>query len=186
MVSIKKIFLLTALVGLVSFSQVSAQIYMLENPSVRFFSDALIEDITATNTNAQGLVNFGDKSFSFRVPIKNFEFAKDLMKEHFNENYMESEKFPYGIFKGTINGNYDLSKDGTYEVTAEGVLTIHGVEQKRTLPSKLVVRGSAVSLESVFMVKLVDHDIEIPQLVFQNIAEEIEVTIKSNLVPYKK
>jgi len=186
MVTINRLFALTAFVAVVSFSEVSAQIYMLQNPSVSFFSDALIEDITATNTNAQGLVNFGDQSFTFRVPIKNFDFAKDLMKEHFNENYMESEKFPYGIFKGTINGSYDLSKDGTYEVTAEGVLTIHGVEQKRTLPSRLSVKGTSVNLESVFVVKLVDHDIEIPQLVFQNIAEEIEVKIKSDLVAYKK
>lgn len=186
MVSINKIFLLIALVGFGSFSQVSAQIFMLDNSTIRFFSDALIEDITATNANAQGLINFGDKSFSFRVPIKNFEFAKELMKEHFNENYMESEKFPYGIFKGAINGNFDLSKDGTYEVTAEGVLTIHGVEQKRALPAKLIVQGNVLSLESVFLVKLVDHDVEIPQLVFQNIAEEIEVTIQSGLVPYKK
>jgi len=163
-----------------------AQIYMLESSNVRFFSDALIEDITATTTSAQGLVNVADKTFSFRVPIKTFEFAKDLMKEHFNENYMESEKYPYGTFKGSVVGNFDFTKNGVYEVTAEGILSIHGVEQKRSLPSKLFVEGKVVRLESVFMVKLVDHDIEIPQIVFQNIAEEIEVTIKSDLVPYKK
>jgi polyisoprenoid-binding protein YceI len=164
----------------------SAQLYMMDNSIVTFFSDALIEDITATTKASQGLINASDKSFSFRVPIKTFEFAKDLMKEHFNENYMESEKFPYGTFKGTIDGNFDLTKNGVYEVVAKGVLGIHGVEQERSLPSKIFVEGSVVRLESVFIVKLVDHNIEIPQIVFQNIAEEIEVTVKSDLVPYKK
>lgn len=165
---------------------VSGQIYMMENSTVRFFSDALIEDITAVNSNTQGLINFGDRSFSFRVPIKSFEFAKELMKEHFNENYMESHKHPYGAFKGSIKGQFDIEKNGTYEVTAEGILNIHGIDQPRSIPARLIVNGKSVKLESVFMVKLVDHEIEIPQIVFQNIAEEIEVTVKSDLAPYKK
>jgi polyisoprenoid-binding protein YceI len=185
----KKTPKLTFAVFLVLFAYagtVKAQIYMLESANVRFFSDALIEDITATTTSVQGLINVSDKSFSFRIPIKTFEFAKDLMKEHFNENYMESEKYPYGTFKGSIAGNFDFTKNGVYEVTANGALNIHGVERERSLPSKLFVEGSVVRLESIFMVKLVDHDIEIPQIVFQNIAEEIEVTVKSDLIPYKK
>lgn len=181
-----KCLLPLCLVLLLSTAPVGAQILMMENSTIRFFSDALIEDITATTSGAQGLVNTSDKSFSFRVPIKSFEFAKDLMKEHFNENYMESEKHPYGTFKGSITGDFDVTKNGTYEVTADGQLNIHGIEQPRTLPARLIVDGKSVKLESVFMVKLVDHDIEIPQIVFQNIAEEIEVTVKSDLVPYKK
>ncbi len=163
-----------------------AQIYSLSDPNIRFFSSAPLEDIEAVNKSGQGLINTGDNSFSFRIPIKGFKFAKQLMQEHFNENYMESDKFPYGTFKGNIEGNYDLQKSGTYEVNAIGTLNIHGVEQQRTLPAKLVVDGDKISLESVFNVKLEDHSIEIPTLVFQNIAEVIEVTVKSGLVLYSK
>lgn len=178
--------ILTLPVILLGLADLHAQIYSLHQPQIRFFSSAPLEDIEAVNQSAQGLLKIDDNTFTFRVPIKGFKFAKSLMQEHFNENYMESDKFPYGTYKGKIEGGYDLEKEGTYEVNTTGELKIHGVEQSRTLPAKIIVNDGEISIESVFSVKLVDHSIEIPTLVFQNIAEVIEVTVKSDLVLYKE
>lgn len=181
-----KLYKLTVFAVLLLPGVLKAQIYSLDQPFVRFFSHAPMEDIEAVNHSTQGLINVKDNSFTFRVPIKGFKFAKALMQEHFNENYMESDKYPYGTFKGTIRGNYDITRDGVYEVEAAGKLNIHGIEQERTIPAKIVVEDGKPRLETIFNVKLEDHDIEIPKIVFHNIAEVIEVTVKSGLVLYKK
>lgn len=104
------------------------------------------------------------------------------MQEHFNENYMESGKFPNATFKGTIEGTFDLNKNGSYPVTAKGELDIHGIKQQRTIPATIEVKDKSVKISSKFKVKLADHKIEIPTIVFNKIAEEIEVSIQSDLV----
>ena len=122
----------------------------------------------------------------FKVPIGAFEFEKDLMKEHFNENYMETEKFPKGSFNGIINGDIDYSQDGTYPAKAVGKLVIHGVGKDRTMEGNVVVKDGTISLVSELMVKLADHDIAIPKVVVKNIAEEVLVKIKTDFIPYEK
>lgn len=151
--------------------------YKLSKSEVSFFSHTSMEDISALNKETQGIVDFDFKNFIFKVPVKSFKFDSQLMEDHFNENYMESEKYPEATFKGTIQGNYDLKKDGEYPVNAVGDLTIHGVTQKRTIPATIVVKNGVPAFKSKFDVKLADHDIEIPTLVFQKLAEVIEVKI---------
>ncbi len=182
----KKITYICLTLALGTMSVAHAQIYTMKDANVGFFSDAVLEDIAATNMASQGVVNFQDKSFSLRIPIKSFKFERELMQEHFNENYMESEKYPYSTFKGSIDGDFDVNKDGDYNVTATGILSIHGVDMQRTIPAAIHVKKGAITIESKFMVKLADHKIEIPTIVFQKIAEEIEVTVNSAMVPYKK
>jgi polyisoprenoid-binding protein YceI len=108
------------------------------------------------------------------------------MQQHFNENYMESEKYPYAIFKGRIIEELDLSKPGVYSVNASGTLTIHGVDQDRKLSGKLTVGENSLVLETSFDVMLIDHKIEVPKLVFKKIAEKIEVSANINYTPYVK
>jgi polyisoprenoid-binding protein YceI len=182
----KKVSYICLALAFLAMQQAKGQIYTMKDATVSFFSDATLEDIAATNSASQGVVNFQEKSFSFRIPIKSFKFERDLMQEHFNENYMESEKYPYGTFKGSIEGPFDIAKDGDYTVSATGVLNIHGVEIQRTIPTTIHVNKGSFSVESKFMVKLADHKIEIPTIVFQKIAEEVEVTVSSPLVVYKK
>jgi hypothetical protein len=158
-----------------------AQVYMLQNAQVSFFSDAPLEDITAVCQGVVGALDLSGRSFLFRVPIKQFQFPNSLMQEHFNENYLESEKYPNGTFKGKIEGAFDLKKDGEYPVTAVGELNIHGVAQNRSLPATLVVKNGQPSLQAKFTIKLADHKIDIPKVVFQKIAEQVEVTITSEL-----
>ena len=156
--------------------------YKLENATVDFFSDAPLEDIQAINKTTVGIVDTKTDNFTFRIKIKDFVFDSGLMQGHFNENYMESEKFPHGTFKGEIKGDYSLKKDGIYSVVAFGEMNIHGVVKKVEIPVNIIVKKSKVSFKSEFKLALEDYGIEIPTVVFQKIAEIIDVKIESELV----
>jgi polyisoprenoid-binding protein YceI len=119
----------------------------------------------------------------FQVPVKSFKFEKQLMKEHFNENYMESDKYPRADYKGVIAdlSKVNFAKDGTYNVTSNGKLTIHGVTKDVTAPGTITVKGSSVTVNSKFSVKPADYKISIPKLVEGKIANSIEVTVNSIL-----
>lgn len=109
------------------------------------------------------------------------------MQQHFNDNYLESEKYPYATFKGKIAEDIDFSKPGNYEANATGVLNIHGVDQKRTLNGKITIsQDGSTQLSTKFTVMLVDHKIDIPKIVFNKIAEKIAVSANFNYQPFKK
>ncbi len=109
-----------------------------------------------------------------------FIFPNKLMEEHFNENYIESEKYPNSTFKGKFQEVIDFKKEGVYEVSAKGILEMHGVKQERVIKGKLTVGKDQLTFVVNFDVKLVDHKIEIPTLVMTKIAESL--TIKNRFV----
>jgi polyisoprenoid-binding protein YceI len=109
------------------------------------------------------------------------------MEEHFNENYMESDKIPYSTLDAVIKEKIDFTKDGVYDVTLVGTLDLHGVKVPREVKGKLTVKGGApVSATADFMVKLSDHKIKIPSVVGVNIAEELKVDVAFDFVKYEK
>jgi polyisoprenoid-binding protein YceI len=116
----------------------------------------------------------------FQVPVKSFKFEKQLMQEHFNESYMESDKFPKAEFKGKMNAT-DLSKDGTYKTVVNGKLTIHGVTKDVQIPGTIIVKGAELTLNAKFNVATADYNIQIPSVAKGKIANQIEVTINSVL-----
>jgi hypothetical protein len=159
-----------------------AQKYTADKAFISFFSDAAIEDITAENTKVATIFNAATGDIVYSVPIKDFKFAKSLMQEHFNEKYMESEKFPKATFQGKLIG-FDMGKGGPQEARAQGKLTIHGVTKDIDVPGTFEVAGKKVNMKSKFMVKVADYNITIPQLLFQNIAEQVEVTVDFTYKP---
>lgn len=166
---------------LVAFAGV-AQKYTAEKAFISFYSDAPLEDITAENKKATTLFNASTNDLVFSVPMKEFKFEKALMQEHFNEKYIESEKFPKSTFQGKVDG-FDAKKSGEQQVTAKGKLTIHGVTKDIDVPGTMEVSGNKINMKSKFMVKVADYNITVPQLVFQNIAEEVQVTIDFTYKP---
>jgi polyisoprenoid-binding protein YceI len=108
------------------------------------------------------------------------------MQKHFNENYLESEKFPNATFKGKINEAINFTKAGVYQVSASGILNIHGVNQERTIKGSITVGEGIINLNSKFDVLLIDHKINIPKLVFKKIAEKIAVSARVTYIPNKK
>jgi hypothetical protein len=153
-----------------------SDIYSTKQGSITFFSSAPLEDIEAKNSKVISLINTSNNEIAVRVPIKQFQFRNRLMQEHFNENYMESERYPHATFKGKINEVIDFQKPGTYDVSSTGILNIHGVNQKRTLKGKLTIGNPEMTLTTQFDVLLEDHEIKIPKIVFNKIAEKIAVT----------
>ena len=151
-----------------------AQKYGAESSVVSFFSDGAIEDIAASNAKSMSIFNATTGDIVFSIPIKDFEFEKSLMKEHFNEKYMETEKFPKATFQGKITG-FQTTVAGEQPAKAAGKLTMHGVAKEIELAGTVEFNNGKVVMKSKFIVKLEDYKIAIPQLLWQNIAEEIEV-----------
>ncbi len=177
----KNIIFITCI--LVSFTG-AAQKFKSSSSNIKFYSDAPLEDIEAFNTAATSIVDLDTKAIVIVVPIKSFDFKKELMQEHFNENYLESDEFPNAIFKGKLidwSGTEGLSK-----AKAEGTLEIHGVTQEVTIEGDLTKEGESLALSTVFNVKLEDYDVKIPKAVFYKIAEEVEVTANLEYAPYEK
>lgn len=164
----------------------SAQVWKSKKDDTRisFFSETPIENIQAESKSALSLIK--SDSVIFTVRNTSFEFEKALMQEHFNENYMESSKYPVSTFKGKINENIDLTKNGTYPVTCTGLLSLHGVSKTYTFKGTITVKGDEVNLKSEFDVKLVDHKIDRPQMVVKNIAEIIRVKVDCKYLAFKK
>jgi polyisoprenoid-binding protein YceI len=179
--NMKRLFSLVAATSLSA--SLCAQVFMGEGSSIRMFSAAPLENIEATSNSVGAAINTQSGKVYFKVNVRTFTFENSLMQEHFNENYIESEKYPYAIFDGTVKDLPDLSKDGEYDVVLAGNFSLHGVTKAREIPAKLTVANGAIEGNAVFHVKCADHKIKIPRLVVKNIAEEVEVTVKSHMTP---
>lgn len=162
-------------------TQLYAQKYIARTGKVTFFSSTPVENIEAFNNETASVIDASNGDFAFQLPIKSFRFEKALMQEHFNENYMESSKYPKSTYVGKITNlsDVDFTKDGKYNVETEGKLTMHGVTQNVSIPATITVKGDEVTAHTKFMVKPEDYKIKIPGVVREKIAKEIEVTVNS-------
>ena len=162
-------------------------IYNAKSSLVVFKSDAPLEDIKAESKMLRGVIKPATKEFSFSVDIESFTgFNSDLQRIHFQENYMDEPAFPKAKFQGKIIEDNLFDAPGTYSVRAKGMLDIHGVQKERIIKGTLKVENGTAHLESTFSVPLSDHNIEIPKLVNQKIAEDITVTISIEFVKNSK
>ena len=157
----------------------TAQKVYTKNGKISFFSKSTVENISADNNGVVSVLDQSSGDLQFSVLMKGFHFRKSLMEEHFNENYVESDKFPKAVFKGRIT---DLSKvkfntDGNYEVTVTGELTLHGVTRSVTQTGTIHVSGGTITAISTIRLRLADYRISIPAVVKSNVAEVVEVTI---------
>ena len=177
----KKTILVSAM--LVSGLMLNAQLYKGNDKSViSFFSHTTMEDIAAKNTVSTPVLNSATGQFICQVANKGFEFKSALMMEHFNENYIESDKFPYCKFSGKIVEKVDYTKDGVTKITMDGNMDIHGVVKPRKIEGTLTVKGDEVTVDSKFLVVMKDHDIKIPEAVNTKLSENMELTVKAVLV----
>jgi polyisoprenoid-binding protein YceI len=154
-----------------------AQTYTSKNIKLALYSSTPLEDIRAATDKCTGVIIKDSREIAFQVAVKSFEFDRKLMQEHFNENYMESDRYPYAKFKGVLDQQIDWNKDGIYNVTVTGMLTVHGIDKKRTVPGKISISNGQVEVSTEFKVACVDHGIKIPKLVFTKIAEQINIKV---------
>jgi len=186
MIKRMKYLLAAALVCMMTVSA-SAQKYYTRDGKVSFHSDAPMEKIEAVNNKVSSVFDVTTGNVEFAVLIQSFHFEKALMEEHFNENYLESTKFPKATFKGQVANisAVDLTKSGKVPVKVSGDLTIHGVTKPVTIDGTLVVDGGKIQASAIFEVLVADYEIEIPKVVRENIAKVVEIRVEIDYKPLK-
>jgi polyisoprenoid-binding protein YceI len=174
-----KTFLLILTTSALLSLSAGAQNFITKNGKVSFFSKTDVENIDAVNNQAVSVINSQTGTVNFSLLVNGFLFKKALMQEHFNENYMESAKYPKATFKGTITdmSKVDFKKDGSYNVTVSGDLFIHNVTNKVTVPALIVVKGNTLSANASFKVNLDDYKVSVPSVVKNNISKTIELKV---------
>ncbi len=155
-----------------------AQLIMTKSGTISFHSHTLLEDIDAVNDHVLAVIDANKKSIAFSLLMKQFVFPRKLMQQHFNENYVESDKFPKATFSGAYTETADLTKDGTYTLKVNGKLSIHGVTKDVSLPATLTIQGGTITGNSTFKLNPTDYNIEIPFLVREKIEKENTVKVK--------
>jgi hypothetical protein len=165
------------------FSQ-EENLYFTNTGYVEFTSDAPLEIIKASSEKLTGILNVDDRSFTFSVPMNSFTgFNSAMQRTHFNENYLESDKFPNSTFSGKIIEEVDLTKPGNIRIRAKGQFMIHGIMQDRIIQCSVKTGTTSIEVNADFTVPLRDHDITIPSIVQQKIAEIILVNIRFTMKP---
>ncbi|MBK8883974.1 MAG: YceI family protein [Bacteroidales bacterium] len=161
------------------------QKYMTKNGFIGFYSHTPMEDIKGDNNQVASVLDTGTGEIVFQVLIKSFHFDRALMEEHFNENYMESDKYPKSTFKGKIANlsSVNFTKPGTYDVTIEGDLTIHNTTNKVSIKGTIEVVTGGINASSKFNVVPEDYKIEIPGVVKEKINKNLEVTVSMKYSP---
>ena len=169
------------LVCLLFSSQIFAQQYLSKNGNVSFFSEAPIENIEAVNKKATVVIDLRTGGFAFQIMIEDFIFPNSLMQEHFNESYMESDKFPNSTFTGVISdiSTLDLSKEQSIDVS--GNFLLHGINRQMNMTATISLKDEKLNISSQFDIVLDDFNIDIPKIMMYKIAEVINVTIEMNL-----
>jgi hypothetical protein len=180
---IKKSFLLILAISFSLAAMSQKGLFETRKSNVSFVSDAPLELIKASSKELRGFLNPEKRTFAFIIPSKSFEgFNSPLQQVHFSENYIEASKYPEATFKGKIIEQVDLNTDGEYLVRAKGALNIHGVEQERIIRVKIKIVKGIMVVSSEFSILLQEHNITIPKVVYQKIAEEIFIKVSMEMV----
>ena len=159
-----------------------SQVYAVKSSKVTFKSVAELELISAESTALTGLVDPNTKNFAFSVSNKSFDgFNSALQKEHFNDNYLESDKYPNTTFTGRIIDDIDFKKYGIYTIRVKGMFKVKGVTREELIRGTLEVSSAGIKLNTSFSILLSDYEIRIPRIVNQKIAPDIQIAIQANL-----
>jgi polyisoprenoid-binding protein YceI len=162
--------------------------YFTKTGTIRFFASTDLENVEATNKIVTAVLDIKTGAIQFSAPMKAFEFRKGLMQEHFNENYVESEKYPNATFKGKITNNADIKygTPGSYDAKVEGELTIHGVTNAVSTTAKLNISANVIEANTSFNVLVADYKISIPSLVADKISKTVKTDVKISLEPFNR
>ena len=179
----KQLFTIAVIAGCIL--SASAQKHFTKTGHIWFYSHAPLEDITAHNYQVSSVLNTESGGLAFKVTMTGFQFEKKLMQEHFNEKYIESDKFPESTFDGKITNlsEIDFTKDGTYKALVEGNLTIHGITKPVKAEGTIEVKGGKISAKSTFQIVVADYEITIPAAVKDNIAKTIDIHVEMAYEP---
>jgi len=177
-------FILVASAGILN-----AQVFSTSTGNVNFISKTKFEEFQATNKQVSAAISAEKGVLQFKVPVNSFQFEKDLMQQHFQENYMESATYPNSTFKGKINsekGKVNFATDGSYKVVVDGALEMHGVSKDISVPGTITVKGGKVTLAADFTILCSDYNVKIPKNNMNQVSNSIDITVNCELSPKKK
>ncbi len=182
----KNLFTLAAFFSLLTAANAQDR-YFTKTGKIEFVSKAPLEDIEASNKTVTAVLDTKSGAFQFSVQMKGFEFEKALMQQHFNDNYVESDKYPKAEFRGTVANNaaVNYSKDGSYPVTVKGKMTLHNMTKDVAVPGTIKVDGGKIEATSTFNIQLSDYKIAIPSPVKDKISNNIKIIVETRLEPLK-
>jgi len=152
---------------------------MTRSAFVGFYSKTPLEDIRGENNQVYAILDPDKHQLAFAMLMRGFIFTKELMQEHFNENYVESDKFPKATFSGTCSGDMDLQTNGIYQVVVKGDITLHGVTQPVETTAQLDVKNDRITGTAAFDLKPESFQIKIPSIVRDKIAQQIHVRVQT-------
>lgn len=165
----------------------SQEKYLTKSGKITFFSEAAMENIEAENNQVLSIVDSKEGKMAIAILMKSFLFEKALMQEHFNENYVESDKYPKATFKGTIENFKNAYESASKtEVNVKGTLTIHGKSKDVLIPATFLKSDKTITMVGEFYITLSDFDVKIPAVVAKNIAEKIKISFDFKHSIYKK
>ncbi|HEX5001051.1 MAG TPA: YceI family protein [Bacteroidia bacterium] len=184
----KKFPLIIAFLLMNVYASVGQERWYTKEAKVSFFCDGSAENIEAYNNKGFMVIDVPTGKIEISVLMKAFTFEKALMQEHFNENYVESDKFPKAIFKGTIKDpeNIKWTTDGEYAVEVSGDLTIHGVTNVITTPAKITIKNGVPVGDATFIIALADYNIDIPKIVEDKVSKNVRLVVQTSLNPFVK
>ncbi|MCU7547989.1 YceI family protein [Chitinophagaceae bacterium LB-8] len=179
-----KLFLAISFILMTVFAQAQDK-FFTKSGKINFYSVAPLEDIEAKHKSAVAVLDTKNGTLQFSALIKGFEFENEEMQQHFNEDYMESDKFPKSEFKGQVvnNAAVNYQKPGTYPIQVKGALTIRGVTKEVQTPGTIKVDGDGVKAAATFNVQVADYNIKIPSLVKDKVAKTVKITVDTKLDP---
>ncbi len=184
----KKIIALS-FVALLSLSGMAQKkVYSTKTGTAFFDAGTGVEDISGTNKATVSAFDAISGQIQFSIMVKGFEFWSQLMQDHFNENYMESDKYPKSTFTGKITNidKVNFDKDGSYPVVVKGTLEIHGVKKEVETKGTFKVAGESVNATSEFIVVMDDYKIAIPGVVKDKLSKTAKIKINCTYSPLKQ
>jgi hypothetical protein len=172
---------------LITTSLIAQDKFFTKSGSISFVSKGVIETITASHRSATCVLDSKTGALQFAVLMKGFEFKKALMQEHFNENYVESDKYPKAEFRGQIVNNSDIAyaRDGEYNAHVKGKLTMHGQTKDVEANGKITVKNGKMVAASKFDILMSDYNIDIPGPVRENMSNTVTINVNCTLEPLK-
>jgi len=162
-----------------------AQLYVTSDGEISFHSHTFLEDINAENKKVTAILDPVKKNIAFSMLMKGFQFKRKLMQEHFNENYVESDKFPSSTFNGSFTGELNKDKEGAYPVSVKGSMTIHGVTKMVQAPGTFTVKNGSITGVASFKLNPADYNIDIPFIVRNKIEKENTIEVNIDFKPKK-
>lgn len=169
----------------VSFAQ---DIYLTKVGEITFFSKAPLEDIEAQNKSVTCILKASEGSIAFKVLMKSFVFDKAAMQQHFNDDYVESDKYPNATYEAQIVDfdKIDLSKDGIYAVKTKGEFSLHGVKKNLEKEGNITIKGNRITIDASFEIQLSDYNIAVPNMYLKKISNAINIKVHAELEPYQR